>query len=1547
MDAFMEHFQERLRTIKKRSDITMTFSELLKERQEGLGLSEVALSRAINEFEQETKSTNSRDRITTIAREILERSHQSSAPKRDRDETTTTPPREKTEPIRERVYRELKSHGQEIPLWFHVCSTVCSRKRFHDQYPLCSCNPIGRKIAESLIRNAISRIFVNPYQSIMEPIVNGFDAYQSSASTSIGKFGMGFFSFLHWLIGHPERQLIIQTKSVHSPEIYRVVIREHEGLVSFALERVEGAEDLAIHCPKTVHLFDPEQRKTKRGFTNMALELKSGQLTSTDLSEFERQIKRLRWFDSAQLYLNGEPVNAARLVENCVSVEMNSRSIKIFDAATGIDFFDLLKSLLIPSVSTKTVKISKQVGRIRKSGVFFLGRDRTSNFIITVSDVVIVEIPLEFKEVYGDLGEAAQKIFQSSFSSIEIRVDLPENTTLPVARDDVMLDSSTRQAFFEQLVVLVGVLKSRYYDVSILQMALKKYLLVSAQKREISQLILDLHHHLERFSGQILSPSAVELLVRLNARLVNKRADFFLARDIMPDEDQVIQGLFSSESINEGLFGERKTVFVDNYLVDICSEFGLRSWIFVADRYRDDLGTVRDNAPVFLTRISSTYDRLKRLFRNRSPRVIKAATLCYGQMSDLINRFSGLSAPDTLLYRYFSERVIPTLNQDEYALLFLEQMTYALSRCRHFLETEHHSYGTDEGLAIAQSIQELAEKHTPRITRDLSSKMRNFLKMGFESVVSRATFHQLKEMIRLRWISSNHPLSLLEPFQSSLAAYYFDRIYRIYGKGADLSEQDTLNKTYLEVIGQLTPDAMPAIVSYLETKVSESTLINDSLTILTGFGFHLNRYNQNVIGAIVDLAVQFKENKTSLPVITVTGPRSTSEFALSNLIQAILVSPDPPSTEGDYQKLVESSLERGTESENQTWQIIELAINAGTTKNATEAAITEMVQNSLDAIRSSGTRSQGTVRVSFGRTTRNNFVFSVEDSVGIKYESLAALTIPYYSTKSSASAQTTGEMGNGLFNIYRDAITVVIDSRHPDEKGFVIVDLPVRDERQQVTDVKKRIRFHSTRTSGTSIQVVLPNEPRFNLTFANLNNYLSKLLTISPKIARVSINDDLNNDDFYGEHYITERSVLSRDFDPYSYQGELAGLVSLQENATSYLLTKGVPFINLSDFLAQEFPDLNFLLSHLRKGVILYLVRGYTPVQSRTTINLEPAMRSKISRMVCDTTLYHHLLEAVKLISGDSPQRLDDFLENYSSNNDPGQLRFNANSSYRDGRLSSFFTYYRSNLLGQKNIAELINGRIVAYKQRRTGFIIGPLGVDPLLEKPLQELITAWLGRKRIDPPSRPQEFKKVAVDQIVLHKTQTSRGDDLEGATARVASILDALIKKYVDIYSRLARDKLEIRDLYRGKPNPSTKVIMEEAKTSMAAYYREVDHTVYLVMGQRATLKGDLERWIKTMKAIHQESEESDQNYKNHFFNTRHKACTLDHELEHARTNLGSINSYHGRQTVFYGETHLEDDFDKVAIETRKRMDQFRFSRLFLAAFREILRPIVLDQW
>ena len=170
--------------------------------------------------------------------------------------------------------------------WYDLSSLICSTSAnlnivdLLDTIQKCpmssSCDPcvlIGRKIANSLIKIAALRIFAEPEQSILELPVNSIDAY--NPTQKIGKFGMGFFSMLYWLIGHPERSLTINSTSlIKNSEYcsYIAKIAEKNGVLSFNI--ITTPLTSASQTGTTIILQDNDNNLPIRGFEEQLYKLK-------------------------------------------------------------------------------------------------------------------------------------------------------------------------------------------------------------------------------------------------------------------------------------------------------------------------------------------------------------------------------------------------------------------------------------------------------------------------------------------------------------------------------------------------------------------------------------------------------------------------------------------------------------------------------------------------------------------------------------------------------------------------------------------------------------------------------------------------------------------------------------------------------------------------------------------------------------------------------------------------------------------------------------------------------------------------------------------------------------------------------------------------------------------------------------------------------------------------------------------------------------------------------------------------------------------------
>ena len=170
--------------------------------------------------------------------------------------------------------------------------------------------------------------------------------------------------------------------------------------------------------------------------------------------------------------------------------------------------------------------------------------------------------------------------------------------------------------------------------------------------------------------------------------------------------------------------------------------------------------------------------------------------------------------------------------------------------------------------------------------------------------------------------------------------------------------------------------------------------------------------------------------------------------------------------------------------------------------------------------------------INYGQTEYGDYYLSVIDDIGIQYQSLLSLIVPYYSAKDSVVS--IGEMGNGFFNVYRKASEILINSKHEGEPGFIILDIPQKNDNFQVVDVKKYFTWRTTRlTNGTSIYLLFQNNSENRVNFNSLHQILPRFLTIIPSIATITINYQMNNNNYYHHYYYEpNKHLVEKEFNP-------------------------------------------------------------------------------------------------------------------------------------------------------------------------------------------------------------------------------------------------------------------------------------------------------------------------------------------------------------------------------------------------------------------------------
>lgn len=424
-----------------------------------------------------------------------------------------------------------------------------------------------------------------------------------------------------------------------------------------------------------------------------------------------------------------------------------------------------------------------------------------------------------------------------------------------------------------------------------------------------------------------------------------------------------------------------------------------------------------------------------------------------------------------------------------------------------------------------------------------------------------------------------------------------------------------------------------------------------------------------------------------------------ADILLSNLIKGAFKLPYPRDDIELMEFMKEASQLKDSEYAQQI-QIVEIATNEGTVKPFIPASLTELVQNSIDAIRQANAHGQKVspiINIYLARSPDYKYLFlSIKDYVGMNESAFLHISIPFVSTK-TPSEIVTGEMGTGFFNVYRGSDMVIINTTK-DGIRRQYIDEPIRDSNNRVIDIKKNVTLRAvpkeiadfgTSTNGTEITMVIPtnledtgadkeSDPAFIEMVSDIKSYCYNVIGLA----------QLDKIYFMGNNVHVPRKLV------YSTNRVEIYLLNVPEYITnpgtkkyddSYLLTKGIPFDKLLPYL--------LIPKDLEKTVefncIVNILHGsYTPVQTRTKITLSPEAEKDfitISQNVAFVTALRESMDPLGSVTVS--------LDHMKSKGQAQQLKFaQQNDPLMWKNPSDFLKYVRFD--GQVSVVELINGCI-------------------------------------------------------------------------------------------------------------------------------------------------------------------------------------------------------------------------------------------------------------
>lgn len=1355
-----------------------------------------------------------------------------------------------------------------------------------------ACNPLSEKISKSLVRVASTRIFSDPYQSIMEPIVNSIDAYHGGKP--IGKFGLGFYSLFFWLF-----QPIEGTKSRY-PKII-ILSRTVDEFWFATIKNVDG--ELAIQ------FLNPYDQSINGLYPD---EIYPEGATGTVVGLMEMNKTTIRNFaEYTQRFFTDVPVVTAPnlnwqmdkptviIVDNKSNFGFINRFI--LDRSTGITMETFLNSTLIPTSSTKSIQ-SQGIPYLR--GVDISTEAKITGLMILVNDVGVVHI-------HSKVGSPTYMIFL-------------ENVDVPVSRDDIILNSNILTLLESAFIELVNLCIAKNYELDDVMRQFVAYANYTDQQG-VGEIIQRVRQYILARSDLLLLPSRqiVTLMRQGGYHNVNYLSDINLVES-RNKLDRLFDSILGSEA--------GRDVFQNVRLIHLLGKFsptdaGIPGYLFVDNSQINVNDLINSYQGALLRRANdpvSGIDVMK-LFPREStkttyhvfetPYNIQFPTSILIHNNKFMNRnpFRGINE-ETYPTHMIDSIYVPNLKisevyelnttySSETQLLYstIESWVLSLSEKVIINVTEPGRYASgigdihrklfifDDKLPIKRSIINAIFEHclvtictfftvkddNKHLEEYMATLCQFFTHIRIEVGQGSSKRFWFGRVVPYGWLRKEqieqngtktgrsneniftiseitpYDLPLYNKFQRdgfflSLKRILDDKLYLrddIYLLDSRFFIDVALNNLY-HILSQsynIKINLRIFIRKILNAVTSnfEITLVCDILFtfvmehVKTTTSYHelilINLYHKILDGSICDIILlELRKRFPSIfftqylqePLVpesqawitnTVYVPMSKAleiylnlhfknvrscqfrrlpykqlyqeitGLSLQKMIKYIF---DHNVTVNTFSNLVDLANNVNAwipDTAGPQLQMVEIAVNSGTTKPFINSILTELLQNSLDAIKTSANIGVNSINVSYC-AIKSRFQLLVADYGEIPESALLSLMISFLSSKSATSdgatkVATTGEMGTGFFNVYRQPWSEVVSVR----SGNFLIEGRVVSENGIVRDIIYDIYYAPDRSP----------------TFVMINS-----AELSDEIITdVSLDVNIYAQDFLGvldvPIYFNEK-LMNREL--VSIYEDDVGWVKMSKVGVhqSVIMTNGVPFGSLISFLESMFgPIENGLLA---TNLVVNINKGYyAPTQGRNRLNKFKDERYEQTVKFLSISMVSATM--AKLVDAD-----DSLFERYMS----GALSRVSLDQYSVGSVPNFYVFNKKILFNRWYDISFVNspGNNILYhniwtmimsgyqsttnpvnvvNEATTGsFVIAGLPpelVDMYIGSSFEKVVNRWFSNKL------PVVHRTITIDNSIKATTIRNTGSSSSKSRVDPLDVLLGIFDKFVQSYYRIAQ--------------------------------------------------------------------------------------------------------------------------------------------------------------
>lgn len=1042
---------------------------------------------------------------------------------------------------------------------------------------------IGLKLNQNLIRVASSRIFNDPYRAFMELVVNSIDAY--NPESPIGKFGMGFMSCFYWLY-HGASDITLTSKTSSSPA-YTIVF----GLDEKTKENI--TMKLLTDPPKRIH-----------SGTSITVH---GTWLDGELTKIKDHLMNLRFVPNCRVVITNPDESQTSFGEQTSKrseVTLHNTYVKFDDWATGIPVEFAMSGLVTPSISSKAdvVRSSLDVTRSRvlnddDEDDDDEGEDEEymSNLFITVGDIVIHSFTTDR---WTGIGES-------------YHISLPAWTPLTVARDQLIYDETTLDSFI----------------------AIFHHLTPQIQNM---QLFLD---HMGRYKGSANQIEVDILYNRIFEAILSN--DDYLCVPNLPIYDEIDMGIrvvkfsgYDADKLREYLLEYFPVVHNENVVVlsvKMSKELtysGVMGVYFASKSYIKSTPDWLDRVNVLIETKNIT--KYKQIL---NPMDCESFYKLHDEILSLTDIIETKFNVDT---RKFIEmmNILTYYNGEKF-------MRKRISLFSNFIKL--HEKATAYGTRMYFVVIDLPRKKLlHRVNRVILEDSIPWdlqpidVKDRVENFNIRISGHQYEEFERKnpKYVAYGRRIfdwafSFLQKYVKlpDVTKILPQRIWMIPTMREVLEYAIGIEDIHIYVmfidtllhVGPISMVLCGILERYIRTKFNAQVIELSVFSNKTDIFMDCQTFVRMFIG---QKNVQFRKF-VHMHEMSVDGPPTrevdysetfsethhTTTYTVNQLIQHLF--------EKESSSIFDATIPSMQSSRNKL-RLVELAVDVASTRNYVFSVLTELLQNSIDAINESPIHKRQ-IDIDYVYAD-DGLGFSFTDYVGIPTDKLLFILVPFISSKNSLTSINTGEMGTGFFNVYRRAKRVIIETdngvdhviveavKTKNLRSSLQTEAKTKNLQTDRSDISYHIeKRHTTGNRATKITVIL-------------EDHLSDLPEVLPFIHSYGTPSCVINNVCCRFNGVT----MSCSLTPIDVSSVAATYLSEQ---TSIVLTNGIPFMDLYTYLSLlgMHPE---TCEKLGSNLVLNISKKfYTPVHSRSKITIP----MKIETRYIDEILRHLYLGVIKM----------------------------------------------------------------------------------------------------------------------------------------------------------------------------------------------------------------------------------------------------------------------------------------------------------------------------